>query len=450
LGIFKPDFNEFERNTAFVTKVKEKTMANKKFLVGMLVIALLFGITAIGCDDDNDDNGSNGYNGGNGGLVFNISNAKALFAGSSASISRSVARNTDTNIILLKETEDGNIEAAVTGITGNTIFTIYKILKNPVTGEIFLLGLFTSFDFNGFGFNEAIGVPRYDLIRIDQNSNWYGLGLSTVGHIYSNCGFDKNGAFYFVSNATNNNLSTKIWKYIGNEASSIAIGTPNVNIHKVFLNGYILYSANDDTFLRAPDGGLTPWSYEVAGIYSSHADVFYFADKGYDFKSKEFFDSGATNVAMGNDFEATGPIFVIFEAGKITKYEIQSDNTLDETIIMSNYKIDSQSISGYGQELFVKYNVAENIIYFAGRDASEKRNLFVIEDGETPTGLLTGTEENNYSFLAVSFSNDGKFMASVQQLSSGKYGSLEGDFSTGEYHFTERDGFNVVSDVLLR
>jgi hypothetical protein len=48
-----------------VIKVKEKTMANKKKLLGMLVMALIFGITVVGCDNgstngngNDDDNGS--------------------------------------------------------------------------------------------------------------------------------------------------------------------------------------------------------------------------------------------------------------------------------------------------------------------------------------------------------------------------------------------------------
>ena len=39
-------------------------MANKKFWLGMLVMALVFGITVAGCDNDTGGGGSNGGNGG--------------------------------------------------------------------------------------------------------------------------------------------------------------------------------------------------------------------------------------------------------------------------------------------------------------------------------------------------------------------------------------------------
>jgi len=39
---------------------KEKTMANKKFLLGMLAMALTFGMAVVGCDNGSTDNGSTG------------------------------------------------------------------------------------------------------------------------------------------------------------------------------------------------------------------------------------------------------------------------------------------------------------------------------------------------------------------------------------------------------
>ena len=44
-------FYEFKRITIyFVAKVKEKTMANKKFWLGISVMVLVFGIMVVGCD----------------------------------------------------------------------------------------------------------------------------------------------------------------------------------------------------------------------------------------------------------------------------------------------------------------------------------------------------------------------------------------------------------------
>jgi hypothetical protein len=49
-------------------KVKEKTMANKKFWLGILVMVLVFGMTVVGCDNNStDDTGGSGDTGGTGG-----------------------------------------------------------------------------------------------------------------------------------------------------------------------------------------------------------------------------------------------------------------------------------------------------------------------------------------------------------------------------------------------
>jgi hypothetical protein len=37
-------------------KIKEKTMANKRFCLGMLVMVLAFGMSVVGCDDSLDEN----------------------------------------------------------------------------------------------------------------------------------------------------------------------------------------------------------------------------------------------------------------------------------------------------------------------------------------------------------------------------------------------------------
>jgi hypothetical protein len=44
-------------------KVKEKTMANKNFLIGILAMVLVFGMTVVGCDDGSTDENvnDNGY-----------------------------------------------------------------------------------------------------------------------------------------------------------------------------------------------------------------------------------------------------------------------------------------------------------------------------------------------------------------------------------------------------
>jgi hypothetical protein len=47
----------------FVAKVKEKTMANKNFWLGILVMVLVFGMTVVGCDNGSTDDDGYSLNG---------------------------------------------------------------------------------------------------------------------------------------------------------------------------------------------------------------------------------------------------------------------------------------------------------------------------------------------------------------------------------------------------
>jgi hypothetical protein len=385
---------------------------------------LTFGIISASCNIDGDN-----IDGDNAVLKFDLTNANALFAGpSNAATSRSASREASSgNIILLKQDTNGDIQEAVSGISGQ--FIIQKMLNNPVTNELFLLGY----------------LGDYGIIRVDKNSNHYGLSADTY-HYYQNSGFDAEGAFYFTTTSSTPGQPAHLWRYRNNTATSLAEGSSGAAIGKVLSNGYVLYSVDSGTYLRAPDGSLTPWGW-VQGIYSSNSDVWYYGNKGFRFDTMTEFTSGATDVTSGNDFDATGPSFLIIEKTKITKYTIQADKTLTETSILSGYNIDFKTIAYYGEELFVK--CSGEVIYFAGKDSSNQRNLFKI-DGGAPVPILTGLDNNNYTFANVSFADDGKFVASVQQLSTGKYGALNGDFTTGEYSFTERNGFTQVVDVLMQ
>jgi hypothetical protein len=178
--------------------------------------------------------------------------------------------------------------------------------------------------------------------------------------------------------------------------------------------------------------------------------LWYYSSKGFSFDSMTEFGSGVYNVGDGNDFDTTDSSFIVFEKTGITKYVIQGDNTLTETAILSKssgYNIEYKNIDRFGDELFVKQN--NNVVYFAAKDASNKRNLFKITDGGAPVPLLTGSDENNYIFMDVSFSDDGRFVANAQQMSTGKYGILEGNFQSATYTFAEKAGFTQIVDVLI-
>jgi len=384
----------------------------------------------ISCDSSGSGSGSNNKSY----LFFNISNAKAFMAGRDA-------QNTSSNNILLKQDNSGDIVPAVTG-TDNMQFIIHKILKNPVTNELLLAGSFSG----------------YRLIRIDQNSNHYGLSADSY-HYYQNADFDNNGAFYFTSTGASN--LANLWKYENNTATSIAqspttSSTGFIVIHKILGNGYVAYSIQRssgwDTYLRAQNGGLTsitPYiSYDKMGVYSSYNNTWYYGNKGFDFDTMTEFNSGATSVAGGNDFESTGATFTIIEKTKITKYSIQSDKTLIETVVLSGYSIEYKSIQGFQDELFIKQ--VNNIVYFAGKDTSNKRNFFKIVNEGSPIQFLSGIDEDNFIFTNVSFNEDGHFIAYVQQLSTGKYGILEGSFSDMQYTFTEKTEYVQVTDILLQ
>jgi hypothetical protein len=60
-----------------VANVKEKTMANKKFCLGMLVLALAFGMMVVGCDNDPDPDNNNVGSGGS----FTLTNIPSKYNG---------------------------------------------------------------------------------------------------------------------------------------------------------------------------------------------------------------------------------------------------------------------------------------------------------------------------------------------------------------------------------
>ena len=67
-------------NEYFIAKVKEKTLVNKKFWVGMLVVVLVFGMTIVGCDNPTK-------NGAGGSGILTVTGILARYSGIYVAIS---------------------------------------------------------------------------------------------------------------------------------------------------------------------------------------------------------------------------------------------------------------------------------------------------------------------------------------------------------------------------
>jgi hypothetical protein len=53
-------------------------MSNKKIWLGMLVMALVFGMTVVGCEDDSGGGNNGGGSGGGGGITWTFNNLSSV------------------------------------------------------------------------------------------------------------------------------------------------------------------------------------------------------------------------------------------------------------------------------------------------------------------------------------------------------------------------------------
>ena len=116
-------FYKFKRMIIyFVVKVKEKAMASKRFWLGMLVMALAFGMTVVGCDDGSTDD-----NGGNTGGTFVLTDIPAIYNGKYAYLEAQKTNvyligcqsvNFATETITLVQISNGSVSIPMWIVTG--------------------------------------------------------------------------------------------------------------------------------------------------------------------------------------------------------------------------------------------------------------------------------------------------------------------------------------------
>jgi len=371
-------------------------------------------------------------------LKFDVSNAKAVFAGSPTAVTTAIfpkttngvflPKATTNNIILLKINEEGEIVPAMKG-TGTSYFEINYILINPVTDDLFLLG----------------PMVGYYLIRVTQDSSHFGLSVDEY-HYYHGSGFDSTGAFYFTSHPDE---TAKLWRYVNNTATQIAESTSFIELNKVMYNGAVIYTTSGDTFLRKASGKLTNWApgrSSELGVYSSISNTYYYGSKGFRFDIEEEFDSNVILSGYGDDFDAVDGTFITVSDTSIAKYEVQPNKTLIETILLNTHTIDKRRVDCYGN-VYLMHRVGDSeTFYFVGKDKLGNRNIFKLTGVDTVEKLLN---DNEFYIPTISFDDLGNFSAAAQRMADGKYGTLDGSFDTGTYTFTVRAEFATVTDVLL-
>lgn len=266
----------------------------KKALAGIFMLAII--VVSFSChnnsssdfnDDTNigdstsntDDSTNNNPSDNTGeltgsGIRFDLSNAKSFFAGnaSSATASRSAARSIydDNNIILMKITDDGKILPAMDSQDNNINFNINKILKNPATKELFLLG-----NFNKWSSYDGDSSWDYNLIKVAQDGKWHGLP-GFLGFSITQEPFDESGNFYFSSN-------NNIYKYSGSTATKIV---ENAELKRVLPNGAIVYTINTSgvaynsyTYVRLRDGKVVQLDDYSTSVYVKDKNIFYYSIK---------------------------------------------------------------------------------------------------------------------------------------------------------------------------
>lgn len=267
----------------------------KKALAGIFMLAII--VIAFSCS--NNASSSSDSSGSKGkvvdGLGFDLSNAKSFFAGKA---STSTARSIDENsVILMKITDDGTISPAMDFKGDNIYFNLNKILKNPATKELFLLGSFSKSSWDENGNNTGW---TYNLIRVDQKGNWYGLrdfpNIQTTQEP-----FDGDGNFYFQNTDWNSSSSkTNIYKYSGGTATNICQG----NLQRVLPNGAIIYSVDNSgvnyksyNYLRLRDGNIVQMDEYSTSVYVKDKNIFYYSIKyiGKDWGENDYWVDDAGN-----------------------------------------------------------------------------------------------------------------------------------------------------------
>lgn len=284
----------------------------KKALACLFALAIIFVASSCSNASSSSDSGNGGSGSGVGqvvdGLGFDLSNAKSFFAGKASSSTASRAID-DNSVILMKITDDGTIEPAMDFKGDNIYFNLNKILKNPSTKELFLLGNFSKSSWDENGKNTGWD---YNLIRVAQNGNWYGLpnfqNIQTTQEP-----FDSEGNFYFQrTDYSSSTQQSNIYKYSGGTATAIV---NKANLQRVLPNGAIIYSVenqgityNSYYYIRLRDGKVKKLDDYSTSVYVKDKNIFYYSieyvhggennyyvdDAGNEYKTYEGSYSGVT------------------------------------------------------------------------------------------------------------------------------------------------------------
>lgn len=342
----------------------------KKALASLFALAIIFVSFSCGNVSDSGSGGNSGSGAGKivDGLGFDLSNAKSFFAGkaSSTTASRNAARSIsdDSNVILMKIAEDGKILPAVNLQNDNIRFELRKILKNPATKELFLLGYFNKWSSGYYDDNnnyvESDGW-NYNLIRVAQDGTWYGLPNFQNIQITQEP-FDESGNFYFQGYDENN--SQNIYKYSGSKATVIV---KKGRLNRVLPNGAILYSVENQgmnyasyNYIRLSDGKTMQLDDYSTSIYIKDKNIFYY-DIDYIRKNETNYYVDDT----GNKYDhcdGSDSVYYANKGGKkiyVTKvdgrWEDESGNSYDSHVFSSGYFYRYYIFDDVGNKIDVKY-----------------------------------------------------------------------------------------------
>ncbi|MDE7292227.1 MAG: hypothetical protein K2N58_09295 [Treponemataceae bacterium] len=332
----------------------------KKALAGISMLAIIF--VSFSCS--NASSPSDGGNSGVGvgqvvdGLGFDLSNAKSFFAGKASSATASRAID-DNSVILMKITDDGTIAPAMDFKGDNIYFNLNKILKNPATKELFLLGNFSKSSYDENGKNTGW---EYQLIRVAQNGNWY--GLPNVQNIQTTQEpFDGDGNFYFQRTDYSSSTSqSNIYKYSGGTATKIA---DKANLQRVLPNGAIIYSTENSGlnyksyyYIRLRDGKVRQLDDYSTSVYVKDKNIFYYSIKYIRSGENNYYVDDAGN--KYNSYEGSYSDYTYYanKGGKKIYVTKDGDSWKDE----SGKSYDSHVFYGW-ENFYWNYDDVGNKIY---------------------------------------------------------------------------------------
>ena len=370
----------------------------KKALAGISMLAIIF--VSFSCSNASDDefindnnsnvsgsnditnNNGNDSNGdvnigdsgevvvGSSSLKFDLSNAKGFFAGkaSASTASRSAVRSIydDNNIILMKIADDGTTSPAMDFQGSNINFNLKKILKNPATKELFLLGYFYK-GYSGYYDENNKYVEdkgwEYHLIRVDQYGNWYGLPFQYDVQITQEP-FDEQGNFYFQ--CTDYSASTpkySIYKYSGSSATKIV---DKAKLQRVLPNGAIIYSIENSGigytsyyYIRLRDEKVRQLDDYSTSVYVKDKNIFYYSIKYIRGGENTYYIDDAGN--RYTNYDGSGTVYYANKGGKKIYVTEDGDSWKDEngksydSHVFSDYYTRYWNFTDTGNKIYLTY-----------------------------------------------------------------------------------------------